>query len=308
MMPATRQNTVTRERDGAPQRQVLDFYAQPAAMTAAGGRASLLAGLPHDVAGLARSLQGLAIHEYMASAYGFEVPDERRAESHLRPVERMLDRLVALDERPLAAVRAPDKRLVGVCRHFTLLLVALLRARGVPARARVGFGSFFNPGHFEDHWVCEWWNAGDARWVRSDAQLDDVWRDRLEIDFDVLDVPHDRFVIAGDAWAQWRAGGVDPAKFGIGELRGLWFIAGNLVRDAAALNKVEMLPWDVWGTMPRPDEELRDEAVAFFDRLAALTRAPDAAFAELRPLYDGDDRLRVPPTVFNAVRQRPEQV
>ena len=307
-MPARLQTTLTRERDAAPPRQVLDFYGQPAAMTAAGGRASLFAALPRDVAGLCGILQGLAIHEYMASAYGFDVPEARRAESHLRPVDRMLERLVALDDRPLAAARAPDKRLVGVCRHFTVLLVALLRARGVPARARVGFGIFFNPGHFEDHWVCEWWQANEARWVRSDAQLDDVWRGMLKIDFDVLDVPYDRFAIAGDAWSEWRAGEVDPAKFGIGELRGLWFIAGNLVRDAAALNKVEMLPWDVWGAMPRPDEPLRDESLAFFDRLAALTRAPDAGFAELRELYDGDDRLRVPPTVFNAVLQRPETV
>ena len=38
-----------------------------------------------------------------------------------------------------------------------------------------------------DHWVCEWWDAPAARWVRTDAQLDEVWRERLGIDFDVLD-------------------------------------------------------------------------------------------------------------------------
>ena len=70
----------------------------------------------------------------------------------------------------------------------------------------------------------------------------------------------------------------DPAKFGIGfvNLRGLWYIAGNLVRDVAALNKMEMLPWDVWGAQSRPDEELNDDQLAFFDRIAALTREPDA--------------------------------
>jgi hypothetical protein len=253
-------------------------------------------------------LQGLQIHEYMAAAYGFEVPEERRAESQLRPVSAMLERLRALDDRAVAIARPPERRLVGVCRHFTLLLVALLRARGIPARARVGFGTYFMPGQFLDHWVAEWWNERAARWVRSDAQLDEVWRDRLETDFDVLDVPHDRFVIAGDAWAEWREGRVDAALFGIHELRGAWFIAGNLARDVAALNKVELLPWDVWGGMPQPDERLHEEALEFFDRLAALTRKPDAEFARLRSLYDGDERLRVPATVFNAVRQRPEAV
>ena len=38
---------------------------------------------------------------------------------------------------------------------------------------------------------------------------------------------------------------------------GYWFIAGNLVRDLAALNKVELLPWDDWGAMVGPDEPIR---------------------------------------------------
>ncbi len=60
--------------------------------------------------------------------------------------------------------------------------------------------------------------------------------------------------------------------------------------------------------MPAPDDALQDHQLAFFDRLAALTHAPDASFEELRSLYQGDDRLRVPATVFNAVLQRPEAI
>ena len=123
-------------------------------------------------------------------------------------------------------------------------------------------------------------------------------------------MPRDRFLIAGDAWAQCRAGEADPAKFGIfkGDMRGLWFIAGNLVRDVAALNKMEMLPWHQWGAMPAPDEPLQADRLALFDRLAALTRAPDASFAELCALYESDDRLRVSATVRNAVLNRAEAI
>ena len=39
-----------------------------------------------------------------------------------------------------------------------------------------------------------------------------------------------------------RVDGV-PENYGIGEIR------GNLIRDLAALNKVETLPWDEWGRM-----------------------------------------------------------
>jgi hypothetical protein len=290
------------------QQQILDFYTRPAGMTSAGEFAPLFDALPRDLAALTRVVQGLMLHEHAAPLYGVALADERRSQSHIRPVERMLDCLLALAGQPLPVVRPVEARLVGVCRHFTVLLVAMLRGKGVSARARCGFGTYFKPGHFDDHWVCEYWSAAGARWIRLDAQIDEVQRAGLKVDFDTLDVPHDRFVTAGDAWAQCRAGEADPAKFGIFDMRGLWFIAGNLVRDVAALNNMEMLPWDVWGAMVRPDEPLRDDQLALFDRLAALTRAPDASFAELRTLYEGDDRLRVPATVFNAVLNRPEAI
>jgi hypothetical protein len=81
-----------------------------------------------------------------------------------------------------------------------------------------------DPGFFEDHVVCEYWNAAQARWVLVDAQFDEVWRERLHIDHDVLDVPRDRFLIAGDAWVRCRSGHADASKFGIfkGDLRGLF--------------------------------------------------------------------------------------
>jgi hypothetical protein len=253
-------------------------------------------------------MQGLLLHEHWAPAYGVTLSDERRSQSQIRPASLMLDRLLADDGRPLPVARPVDARLVGVCRHFTVLLVTMLRAQGVPARARCGFGSYFNPGRFEDHWVCEYWDAAGGRWTLVDAQIDDVQRAKLKLDFDLLDVPRDRFVIAGDAWARCRAGEGDPSTFGIFQIRGLWFIAGNLMRDLAALNNMEMLPWDIWGAMIRPDEPLGDDRLALFDRLCAITRAPDTAFAELRRLYEDDKDLRVPGTVFNAVLNRTEAI
>ena len=278
-------------------------------MTSAGRFAPLFDPLPRDVAWLTRIVQGLVLHEFVAAEwYGVSISDGRRSESHIRPVERMLERLLALDDRPLSVARLPERRLVGVCHHFMLLLLAMLRAKDVPVRGRRGFGSYFNPGYFEDHVVCEYWNAAEGRWAFADPQFDEVWRSRLDIEHDILDVPRDRFVIAGDAWERCRAGEADPSRFGIfkGDLRGLWFIADNLIHDVATLNKMEMLQWDVWGAMPRPDQRLDDDQLAFFDRLAALTWAPDESFDELRGLFQEDERLRVPATVFNTVLNRPE--
>ena len=125
-----------------------------------------------------------------------------------------------------------------------------------------------------------------------------------------MDVPREKFLVAGDAWRLCRAGDADPAKFGLSFMNeaGYWWIAANLLRDVAALNNMEMLPWDVWGAMPAPGETIGDERFVLFDRLAELTRDPDAAFADLTAAYASDVRLRVPATVYNGVLNRTEPV
>jgi Transglutaminase-like superfamily len=287
----------------------LQFYAEPGAMTSAGRFAPLLAGLlPRDIPGLAAIGHGLLIHEHMAEGYGVTLSGQERSSVHVRPAERMLELITARDGRPLDVAREPGSRLAGNCRHFTVLMVTMLRAQGTPARARCGFGGYFTDGFFEDHWVCEYWHAGQERWILVDAQIDGTQRDWFPIDFDVTDVPRDRFLIAGEAWARCRSGAADPATFGLSLVNesGDWWIAANLMRDAAALGNLELLPWDCWGAMPKAYEPIDEARCALFDRLAALTQAPGDSFAELLGLCQADERLRVPATVRNAVRGRDE--
>jgi hypothetical protein len=292
--------------------QLLGYYRRAAAMTSAGRHAALLDGLPGDVGELAAIAQGLLIHEHIAPAYGVTLSDERRASVHVRPVERLLGQIVTEDDAPLTTARPAELRLPGNCRHFSVLMVAFLRAQGVPARARCGFGGYFGGGVFEDHWVCEYWNAGQRRWILVDAQIDAIQRGMFEIDFDLLDVPRDRFLVAGDAWARCRAGEDDPGRFGLSFMKeaGYWWIAGNQMRDVAALNNVELLPWDVWGAMPKPGEVIDDGRLALFDRLAELTAAPDAnvPFGELGALYRQDERINVGGSVLNVLLGREEEV
>jgi hypothetical protein len=248
------------------------------------------------------------IHEHIAGAYGVTLSEQQRASVHVRPVERLLELITARDGRPLDVARAPEARLPVNCRHFSVLLTAMLRAHGTPARARCGFGGYFTDGFFEDHWVCEYWHAGEQRWILADAQIDARQRELFSIGFDVTDVPRDQFLVAGTAWARYRSGAADPGRFGLSLVNeaGDWWIAANLMRDAAALGNVEVLPWDCWGAMPRADEPIDDARCALFDLLAALTEEPDASLADLRRLLREDPRLCVPGMVRNAVRGREE--
>jgi hypothetical protein len=244
-----------------------------------------------------RVVQGLMIHVFWARRYGVELDEARQSEVQIRPLSAKLERIVELDPRPLGEPREPDKRLVGNCRDFSLLLVGLLRHQGVPARARCGFGRYFEPDHYEDHWAGEYWNAEQGRWVLVDAQMDALQRGVLQLPFDPLDVPRDQFITGGHAWQLARSGAADPDTFGIHDMHGLWFIRGNLVRDVAALNKMELLPWDSWGLMSGEDTALSADERTALDQMAALSGGDAADFDRIRGLYESSDHWRVPPII-----------
>ena len=279
-------------------------FRTPVGMSDPGIWALQFAALPDDAGGLARVLQGLLIHEHMPDFYGVTLSDRQRGEPHVRGAEQILERIAVHDPRPLSQARPPGERFAGCCRHYTLMHVAMLRNKGIAARARCGFGAYFVKDMFIDHWVTEYFDEAQQRWILVDSQIDAPQRATFGIDFDTMDVPREKFLVAGDAWRLCRDGKADAQAFGVLDMFGLWFVASNVIRDVAALNNREMLPWDVWGAMTLVDAEID---LAFIDRLAALSSRPDDAPEGLRTAYD-DSRVTVPSTVFNAVLGREEPV
>jgi hypothetical protein len=274
-------------------------------LTSGGRHESALRELPASVPELMETVQGLLIHRDLTWMYDVPRSDAHVATSNLRSVERILDHLLA-DGRPITEARQPAERVGATCRDFTVLTLAALRAHGVPARARCGFGGYFPGDTMMDHWVAEY--RRDGRWVLADAQIDGRQRAEWGIDFDTADVPRDAFVVAGLAWQRCRAGQDDPNRYGLSAVDefGDWWIAANLVRDVAALADLELLPWDVWGVMPEPADEITPELVELFDELAAITTDPDTA-ADARAVHDRDERIRVPARVRNMGRGGQEE-
>ncbi|UCD06547.1 MAG: transglutaminase domain-containing protein [candidate division WOR-3 bacterium] len=273
---------------------ILDYYKQPGMMTSITEYADMLGDLPAGISGLCRVVQGTMLHVFWAEEYGVELTEDRKKEVNLRRVEDMLVRIAELDERPITEARRPEARVVGNCRDYAVFLCALLRSMGIPARARCGFATYFTPGKYEDHWICEYWNAEDERWVQVDTQLDSLQLDYLKIDFDPHDLPAGKFLNGGQAWQLCRSGEVDPDLFGIFDMKGLWFVQGDLVRDFMALNKVEVLPWDCNELMGGPDLETAPEDYKLLDRIADLICTGDDVFSDLRLIYESNDRVRMP--------------
>jgi hypothetical protein len=267
-------------------------YVAPGPFTALGEAAgSVVVTDPLDICG---AVHALFLHPDEQS--GKALPAERQVEKNVRPAGELARMLLALDPAPLTVPREPAERLVGTCRHFAVMACALLRDGGVPARVRCGFGKYFEAGLGLDHWVTEYFDGG--RWVRIDTEIFGQSRG-----VDPRDLRPGEFLTGGEAWSAYRRGEVDGAKFGVlgTENFGPSEIRGNAVRDLAALNNVETLPWDEWGRM---DEAYQGKTGPEYDALldeVALVCAGDDLDAIALPASGLAGARRVDPLMRNGI-------
>jgi hypothetical protein len=250
-------------------------------------------------------VQGLLVYDLLAKdLYGAELSPRQQAAVHERDAAALFELSRKIDARPFTQSRDPGSRIGGRCNTYSLLTVALLRSAGIAARARCGFATYFVPGYYEDHWVAEYWNTTEQRWTMIDSQLDQTWQQLIGIHSDTaVEVGPEQFLTAGHAWRDWRSGRLDAERCGLTSIpeHGAFWIAGNLRLDLAALNKVEMLPWDVWGLGWEPGTEPTEEMLTAFDSVANLTIDPDARFDDLRDRYENDESLQMNGTVFSVL-------
>ncbi|MGW5664979.1 transglutaminase-like domain-containing protein [Streptomyces sp. NPDC003758] len=278
------------------------FYTSHSPFSDPGDLAPLYAALPADPRELARVARDLMVHRLEGDLFEYAIPRDRlHNDAETRYVDDILRIVIARNDAPLSQRREPGERFVGICRDFALLHCSFLRHVGIPARIRSGFADYFGEDGFHfDHVVTEYWDPARG-WLLADPELaDPLVLKAHPVSFDHMDVPRDRFQVAGDAWQRIRAGGADPESYGLplpeGPLVGEWFVAGNIRLDLAALNKVEMLLWDVWGVGAGSDGEMTDAIRELYDGAAQVT-AEDGSFTAVRELFAENDGLRTPQTV-----------
>jgi hypothetical protein len=150
----------------------LGTYASQSPITDPGAFAGRLDAVPADLQSLQRTSCRLVFH-YRAGGDFAEngIAADRMSEIDTRYADAMFARLFALHDAPLTDDRSPHQRLVGCCRDFTVLFLALARHKGIPARARVGFAAYFAPGWYIDHEIAEVWDGEEQRWRLVDPEL-----------------------------------------------------------------------------------------------------------------------------------------
>ncbi len=270
------------------------------AVTQVFSSASALDDLPSDLLGLREVSRELVAH-YMGASDGSsgQIVGERLKEVDLRYAEAMFARLLQLGTPKLARTRPPEERIAGCCRDFAVLFVAMARHKGIPARVRVGYATYFQAGWYLDHVIVEVWDSHEKRWRLIEPEISDAIV--AKIDFDPLDVPYDRFVTGPRAWIAARSGKIDPDKFVVAPdlqipyTRNWLSLRHHIVQDLAALNKLEMLVWDQWGILNEDDPLLRGEML---DQLAIATADPCCTVEALTNWFHRDE-LRVPPKIIS---------
>jgi len=268
------------------------------AVTQVGPSGAAIDDLPSSLSGLRKVSQQLVAH-YMGSSDGVSGPitGERLKEVDTRYADAMLARLLEMGPPKLSRERPPDERIAGCCRDFAVLFVAMARHKGISARVRVGYATYFKPGWYLDHVIAEAWDTGGSRWRLIEPEISDALATKAK--FDPLDVPSDRFVTGPRAWAGARGGQIDPERcvvapdLQIPYTRSWLSLRHHIIQDLAALNKAEMLVWDQWGLLDEDDPLSHAEML---DLLARETSDSNRAVAKLSK-WSKREGIREPPTV-----------
>lgn len=278
-------------------------YATQSRISDPGPFAARLAEVGSDLPAMRAAASRLVFH-YRAGGDFAEngIEASRIAEIDTRYARDMLARIFQLSDRPLTADRAPNQRIVGCCRDFTLLFLAIARQHGVRARARVGFAAYFMPGWFVDHVIAEVWDVDQQRWRMIDAELGEDHVDQSDgAKIDPLDLPAGRFLTGPQAWRSCRTGSADPDRFvvdpdlAIPQTRGWPQVRHNLIQDLASLAKHEMLLWEDW-SLDHIDGEPAPRQLDLLDRLAEATSSPGVSAEQVLSYFERDE-FRVPPVV-----------
>lgn len=203
---------------------------------------------------------------------------------------------------PLSLKRKPRKRCFGSCRDFAILLCSILRFRSIPARVRCGFGAYLDPGRYWDHWVCEYWNKRRKEWILVDPEIGEEEKQGYGIShaLDITDLSRDQFIVAGQAWKMCRLGKENPNLFGVHSIGiyGAWFVRANVLRDLAALNKIELLPWDYTDFFHKffvNFKNLKSGEIKLIDNIADLSSSAEdnKKLEKIRSLYWSNRKLQV---------------
>jgi len=289
------------------QKKILEHYLRTGTYTYAGAYGDYFRSLPDNVAELghlvcAQVIHRVTLHEGNTNAnvklqYGdmtkFPWYRMRCEDDILMTAVAMTAELFRLDERGFVPDRETEHKIVVTCRYVSVLMSAILKAKNIPCRSRAGFAPYFQPDKSMDHWIDQYWNAEEERWVTIDA---DGFYDENGMDLGQYDIADGKFDYAARAWLDVRKGRVDGTRFlyadGLGTCS-LKAIIRALFYDFHALMNDEISYQFQPCYIDNKFERLTERDLTEMDELAKLLTEPDKNFEKLVDIWETEKKYRI---------------
>ena len=294
--------------------ELFNFYKQTSLYTDLGLYKNFMKNLPDDINELCILQRKQIIHPVV-----FDIPNIRKQsncfwgdmtkvpitrldyEDDLFPTAiSMISELLRKDKTYYVNRKAEDKIHV-TCRGEAILLAATLKAKGYSARVRSGFAPYIKyDGVSYDHWITEYYDEIKQRWVLVDA--DEHCPDH-EMEFDLNDIPRNKFIFGAEAYLGMRTGkykteeiyyASDPATLGLkASIRGLFYDFHSLMNDEIIFLHLPKYIQD-------KNFELSEEEYIELDNLAELLLEPDKNFDKILDIWNNVSKFRIMSGALNS--------
>lgn len=180
------------------------------------------------------------------------------------------------------------------CRGEAILLASILKAKGIPARARSGFAEYLrHDGIYHDHWITEYYNYKENKWILVDA--DNQWGD-LKIKFDLNNIPKSEYGYAADIYLDLRSKKLkedrveyasEPVTIGLkAAIRCMMYDFHCLLNDEIIFDFIPKY-------ILNKNFELNEEELKELDNLALLMKNSDDNFEKIKNIWDTEEKFRI---------------
>lgn len=291
---------------------ILNFYRKTSLFTDLGLYTTFAKSLPDDIKTLCSLLRNQILHPFDLkdeeernnpnSFYG----DMRKVsktsliyENDLFPTAIAMMAELLRRNPSFTIERKIEDKIHVCCRETSILLIAILKSKNIPARARCGFThSVSEIDGAGDHWIVEYFDESCKRWVLVDPTMcyDQETLDYFEIDYSLIDMPRDKFIFAADAYLNLRSGKhkkEDIYCFSNPKTFGIKAAISELFYDFHSLMNNEIL----FCQGPKYLKDNNYELTAFeyieLDELAKLMQDPDKNFDKLTYIWENNEKFRI---------------
>lgn len=284
-------------------KEILEFYKKTSLYTDLGLYKDFAVKLPNDIKELAKLQRMQIIHPIIIwnnLQEGWwddlkKVPKTSIVfEDDIFPTAMsMLAELLRRDSNYSVNRKVEDKIHV-TCRGEAILLASILKAKGIPTRVRSGFAEYLrHDGIYYDHWITEYYSYDKNRWVLVDA--DNQWGD-TKIEFDLNDIPRDKFLLGAEAYQMLRNKKMtdsnilyasDPVTIGLpAAIRALFYDFHSLMNDEIIFDFVPRY-------ILEKNFNLTEYELKELDELAKLMLSPEDNFEKLCNIWETNLKYRI---------------